>query len=331
MMKSVKINLALQGGGAHGAFTWGVLDRLLEETWLSVEGLSGASAGAMNALMFAEGWRLNGREGARDKLAEFWMAIARNDKSKLLSGSWEHSATKWWLNTMRYVSPYDVNILDLNPLRDLLIKLVDFESLQQSVPFKLFIAATEVNSGKLKIFRESELAVEHMLASACLPTIHRAVEIEGQHYWDGGFSANPAIFPLVYDCDADDVVIVLLQPLNRDELPVTAEAIAARVTEMSFQSTFMREMRAIAMIKSLVEDKRIVLGSVERRIKGLRTHIVQDEVLLAGMDRYSAFDTRASFLVCLKQAGRESASAWLQQYQQKLGVEATCDINALFA
>ncbi|SIS84695.1 patatin-like phospholipase family protein [Neptunomonas antarctica] len=330
-MQTVKVNFALQGGGAHGAFTWGVIDRLLEEEWLEFEGVSGSSAGAMNALMLAEGWRLGGRSGAQSKLNEFWGAVSAMERGPALSEYLEGSMARLWLHTMKYVSPYDINLLDINPLRSLLNQLVDFEALSSDSPFRLFMAATEVRSGKLKIFRETELTVEHLLASACLPAMHKAIDIEGVNYWDGGFSANPAIFPLLYDCDSDDVIIVLLQSLVGSDLPITAEAITERVTEMSFQSSFMREMSEIANIKRLSKRKWFPLGVAERKITKLRTHLIQSDELLAGLGRSSKYDTRKVFLDSLKAAGRDSAAIWLELYQDKLGKKASCDIDALFA
>ena len=330
-MQVVKINLALQGGGAHGAFTWGVIDRLLEEKLLSFEGISGTSAGAMNAVMLAEGWRLGGSQGARDKLDEFWGAISALDYGKVLPEQLEGSMARLWLYAMKYVSPYDINKLDINPLRDLVSQLVDFEQLSLDSPFKLFLAATEVSTGKLKIFREPELTVNHVLASACLPNIHKAIEIDGLNYWDGGFSANPAIFPLIYDCDSDDVLIVLLQSLVGNGLPITAETIGERVTEMSFQSTFLREMSSIAAIKRQSMPQGWFSGKAVRKIGSMRTHIIESHELLSGLGRASKYDTRKTFLHGLKVAGRDAASVWLGQYQGVLGKKTSCDIDALFA
>ena len=330
-MQTIKVNLALQGGGAHGAFTWGVIDRLLEEERVEFEGISGTSAGAMNAVMLAEGWRLGGRKGAKDKLDEFWSAISALDYGNVLPEHLEGSMARLWLYAMKYISPYDINKLDINPLRSLVSQLVDFEKLSLDSPFKLFLAATEVSSGKLKIFRERQLTVNHLLASSCLPNIHRAIEIDGVNYWDGGFSANPAIYPLIYDCKSDDVIIILLQSLVGNELPITTETIADRITEMSFQSTFLREMSGLAAIKRLSSRPKLFSGAAERKIHKMRTHIIESHESLAGLGRASKYDTRKTFLQGLKLAGRDAASVWLKEHYDLLGKKASCDIDALFA
>ncbi len=330
-MKPVSINLALQGGGAHGAFTWGVLDRLLEESWIGFDGVSGTSAGAMNAVMLAEGWRLGGREGARKQLEAFWLAVASSDYSIRLPEQLEGAVTRFWLHAMRYLSPYDVNLLDINPLEDLLQKQVCFEKLRQDSPFKLFIAATEVASGKLKLFNERELDLPRLLASACLPNIHKAIEIDGAYYWDGGFSGNPAVFPLIYECVADDVLIILLQPLQQENLPVSAEDIAGRVTELGFQSTFMREMRAVSNIRKYSSGSRWRQGWAERRVNGMRCHIMESDPLLDGLSRSSKYDNSKQFLTSLKESGREACDHWLHAHQGNLGKRESCDLQGLFS
>jgi NTE family protein len=330
-MKPVSINLALQGGGAHGAFTWGVLDRLLEESWISFDGVSGTSAGAMNAVMLAEGWRKGGRSGAKAQLASFWLAVASSDFSIRLPEQLEGAVTRFWLHAMRYLSPYDLNLLDINPLEDLLLGQVNFEQLRQNCPFKLFIAATEVATGKLTLFNEAELDLPHLLASACLPNIHKAIEIDGAFYWDGGFSGNPAVFPLIYECAADDVLIVLLQSLQRDPLPVSAEHIAARVTELGFQSTFMREMRTITNIRKYSSGWRWRQGWAERKVNGMRCHLLESDPLLAGLDGASKYDNSKQFLTGLMESGREAGEHWLSAHGAQLGKRESCDLNALFS
>jgi len=330
-MKSVSLNLALQGGGAHGAFTWGVLDRLLDETWINFEGVSGTSAGAMNAVMLAEGWRQGGREGAKQQLASFWLAVAASDFSIRLPEHVEGAVTRFWLHAMRYLSPYDVNLLDINPLEDLLVKQVCFEKLRQDCPFKLFIAATEVATGKLKLFHERELDLPRLLASACLPNIHKAIEIDGAYYWDGGFSGNPAVFPLIYECVSDDVLIILLQSLQRETLPVSAESIAERVTELGFQSTFMREMRAVSNIRQYSSGSRWRQGWAERKVNGMRCHLLESDASLEGLPRMSMYDNSKQFLTSLKESGREACDQWLYANQANLGKRESCDLNTLFS
>jgi len=328
-MKTRSINLALQGGGAHGAFTWGVLDRLLDEEWLVFDGITGTSAGAMNAVMLAEGWRKGGREGAKDQLSAFWDAVSSKGFGLLLPEGVESSLTRWWLHTMQYISPYDINMLDINPLRDMLTQLVDFEALSKANPFSLYIAATAVRSGKLALFRESGLTVNHLLASACLPKIHKAIEIDGEFYWDGGFAGNPAIFPLIYDCSSRDILIVLLQTLDLEALPTGAAAISERVTELGFQGHFMREMRGIADFRDNVPFG-FIPGTTAWKLQKMRLHIIQNQEYLSSLNQASKYNTRKDFLDALFVAGQETAEKWLSEHQGDVGRRASCDINALF-
>lgn len=329
-MKSVKLSLALQGGGAHGAFTWGVLNRLLEESWLTITGISGASAGAMNAVMVAEGWRKEGREGAKKQLADFWYTVAEQNVGFELPGELKNSVTKWWLSAFQFLSPYDINLLDINPLRDIVDQQVDFKALQQANPLPLYIAATEVSTGKLALFNTPELTTDHLLASACLPNVYKAIEIDGKYYWDGGYAGNPAIFPLMNECAGKDVLIVLLQPLEREEVPKSSDDISDRITEIGFHSNFMREMHAIASVKRLVSGKRFLLGKVERQIKQLRTHLLTNGELLSSLDSASKYDNRKKFLECLRDAGEETTEKWLAKNADHLGKKPSCDIQAMF-
>lgn len=303
-----RLNLALQGGGAHGAFTWGVLDRLLEERKLDFEGVSGTSAGAMNAAVLAQGLMDGGREGARAALGSFWHSVS---PALPLSPRASEAA----LNLTRHFSPYQLNPLDVNPLRDTVERHVDFAALRRNSPVKLFIAATRVRSGSLVLFREGELDCDRLLASACLPSVHRAVEIDGEAYWDGGFSANPAIYPLLEDCRCGDNLLVLLQPVDRPQTPRSSEAIAERIGELSFGSAFTREMQDIA--------RRGAGG-------GARFHLIQDEELMRGLDRRSKYDTRRAFLDSLFEAGRQQADAWLRRHRRHIGSRASIDIGKLF-
>ena len=318
-----KINLALQGGGAHGAFTWGVLDRLLEESGLRFEGISGASAGAMNAVVLASGLLQGGPEGAREALSRFWHEVSLHalpEMPKVLPGSGFGDSMGDWVQALSYyLSPYDLNPLDINPLRSLVERLVDFEQLQAASPVQLFIAATEVQSGKIRLFRETELSADHLLASACLPTLHKAIEIDGRSYWDGGFSGNPAIYPLIFDCASDDVLVVLLQPLLRAGTPISAAAIRERVAEFGFQSTFLREMRAISHMQHEIRKTAFSIGAFERRLRRLRLHLIETDQLLASLDRASKYNTRLHFLETLRDRGRERADSWLAQHRRRIG------------
>ncbi|MGH1460877.1 MAG: patatin-like phospholipase family protein [Neptuniibacter sp.] len=331
MAKSV--NLALQGGGAHGAFAWGVLDRLLEEG-IRPEAISGTSAGAMNAILVAYGWQQNGPEGARDLLNQFWTKVSLNSPSELLGSQLPEAQMStmagWMLDILRYISPYDLNPLDINPLRYLLEELIDFDALRRDCAVQLFIAATDVSSGKIKLFREYELTAEHALASACLPTLHQAIEIDGRHYWDGGFSGNPAVYPLIFDCPGEDILMVLLQPMEGREVPTTSNAINQRVTELGFQSTFLREMRAISYTRQQAKDKFFTASTIERRFKSLRFHLIESGEVLSSLEQASKYDTRQAFLQELKDRGRLAAEHWVGSNFDAIGQSPSCDIESMF-
>lgn len=331
MAKSV--NLALQGGGAHGAFAWGVLDRLLEQG-IRPEAISGTSAGAMNAILVAYGWQQGGPDGARELLDQFWTKVSLNSPSEII-GSQLHDTqvttmTGWMLDILRYVSPYDLNPLDINPLRYLLEEIVDFEQIRSDCDIQLFIAATDVSSGKIRLFREYELTTEHALASACLPTLHQAIEIDGRHYWDGGFSGNPAVYPLIFDCKGEDILMVLLQPMEGREVPTSSSAINQRMTELGFQSTFLREMRAISYTRQQAKEKFFSASTIERRFKSLRFHMIESGEVLSSLEQASKYDTRQAFLRGLKERGQAEADAWLGSNFQVIGRKPSCDIEAMF-
>ncbi|MCK6399291.1 patatin-like phospholipase family protein, partial [Thauera aminoaromatica] len=272
---STPVALALQGGGAHGAYTWGVLDRLLE-AGVPIEGISGTSAGAMNAVALAEGWTTGGAEGARAALDRFWTAVGDSVPFHLellqsLSPSGDGSLPSpmnMMLGLARVFSPYQLNPFELNPLRDVVRAQFDFERIRRACPLKLFIAATAVRTGKVRLFRTAELGEAALLASACLPTLHHAVEIDGEHYWDGGFTANPAIYPLLYECDTPDLLMVLLNPLQHEQAPRSAEDIAARSMELGFSTTFLREMRMIAHARQFIAERPrwSPIGRLERKL-----------------------------------------------------------------
>jgi NTE family protein len=286
---SRRISLALQGGGAHGAFTWGVLDALLADPRVQFEGLSGSSAGAMNAVVLANGWVNDGRDGARQALDDFWTAVGKQMPMGMLAQGESDAislspASKLLANWAGYFSPSQLNPFDLNPLRDLIASQVDFERLRAACPFKLFVGATQANTGKLRVFRESELTLDMLLASACLPKIHHAVEIDGEPYWDGGYSANPAVFPLFYECDSSDVLLVLLSPLQRDDTPRTVEEIEARIVELAFSAHFMREMRMFSQAVDYASPGFLTMGRLERRLQKMRFHMI-DSSQLASLQR----------------------------------------------
>ena len=332
------LSLALQGGGAHGAYTWGVLDRLLE-AGIRIDGISGTSAGAMNAVALAHGWTAGGADGARAALADFWQAVGDSVPFHVELLNSLNSTTDGALPTpmnvmmgfMRLFSPYQLNPFELNPLRDVVRAQFDFERLRRDCPLKLFIAATTVRTGKVRLFHTAELSAAALLASACLPTLHHAVEIDGEHYWDGGFTANPAIYPLLYECTTPDILMVLLNPLQLDEAPRSAEDISARSIELGFSTTFLREMRMIAHARQHIAETAgwMPLGRLERKLVGQRFHLIEAHEL-AEAGRGSKLNAASSFLTELKTLGRARAEDWLGTQYRHVGRKETVDVAQLF-
>lgn len=338
------LSLALQGGGAHGAYTWGVLDRLLEDDW-RLDGISGTSAGAMNAVALADGWVRGGAEGARESLAGFWEAVADSTPFELdllhslnglggLGGGADGSLpapVNLMLGLTRLFSPYQLNPFDLNPLRDVVEKRFDFERIRSQCRLRLFIAATQVRTGKVRLFHTHEISADALLASACLPTLHHAVEIDGEAYWDGGFTANPAIYPLLYECRTRDVLLVLLNPLQREDAPRSAEDISARSMELGFSTTFLREMRMIAHARRHITETAgwMPLGRLERRLVGQRFHLIEAQEL-AETGSASKLNAASGFLSQLHALGRARAEDWLQAHYPRVGREETVDVAGLF-
>ena len=332
------INLALQGGGAHGAFTWGVLDRLLEDETLCADAVSATSAGAMNAVVMAHGMSLGGRDGAKAKLEEFWRAVSRaGSMFSPIKGSWEQifplnafsGAATAGLQALQALvtqtwSPAQLNPFDFNPLKDVLRGVVDFEHLQTSPhATRLFISATNVRTGKVRVFENAEVTLEAVLASACLPTLFKAVEIDGEAYWDGGYMGNPALFPLFYKGASPDVVIVHINPLVREHVPDTAPEILDRMNEISFNSSLLAELRAVAFVARLVDA-----GAVEQeRYKHIRVHSIadDDEMIKHGVATKS--NPEWSFLCHLRDAGRRAADKWLIDNAGNVGTRSSVDIT----
>jgi NTE family protein len=335
------INLALQGGGSHGAFTWGVLDRLLEDGRFRIEAMSATSAGAVNAVAMAHGVSLGGRDGAKRKLEELWRAISRKGQvwspaprnafaTLLTFGPWAafaEASTLWMQTAGSLISPYDVNPFGLNPLKDVLTEVIDFDHLQTcNVATRLFIAATNVRSGKVKIFNNAEISVDAVLASACLPNLFRAVEIGDEAYWDGGFMGNPAIFPLIYGSASEDVVVVHVNPIRRDDVPDTATEIRDRMNEISFNSSLMREMRAIAFVQKLISENR--LDPV--RYKSMRIHDIRDDAGMAAFGSGSKLSTDWEMIERLRDLGRDTTDRWLAGPAAKVGEESTAPLQELY-
>ena len=332
------INLALQGGGAHGAFTWGVLDRLLDEEELAFEGLSATSAGAMNAAAFACGLAVDGREGARRALTDYWKRVSEAARlgplqptpiDRMLADhrlSWSPIFSLIGFVT-RMLSPYQFNPANYNPLRDVVEQSIDFSVLQRpDCPVKLFLSATNVRTGKVKIFAGKEISVDAVMASACLPTMFHAVEIGGEAYWDGGYMGNPAIFPLIYNCASVDVVVVHINPLFREEVPRSADDILNRINEISFNSSLMREMRAVSFVTRLVTQKRVVDGG----LKHVLVHSISDDAFMSALTPTSKYNADWDFLTFLRDQGRKCADGWLAKNFVKLGVESSVDLEKTY-
>ncbi|GAB3465187.1 patatin-like phospholipase family protein [Azotobacter salinestris] len=328
------VSLALQGGGAHGAFTWGVLDALLEDGRLDFAGISGTSAGAMNATVLAHGLLQGGRDGAREALAGFWQAVASsapllNAGANIRSG-YPATGLKLMLYWTQLLSPRQLNPLNVNPLRDILVSLVDFERLRADCPLKLFIAATNANTGRLRLFRSHELSEDCVLASACLPTYHHTVEIDGEPYWDGAFSANPAVFPLVYECDANDILLVLLSPMAHGRTPQSVEEIRRRTQELAFKSTFLREMHSLAHAREHAARTLLPLSKLERRLTQTHLHMIADDALMGRLAAESKMTTSQPFLEMLRDQGRSQALAWLESHYRAIGRRSSVDIATVF-
>jgi len=332
--KPARVDLALQGGGAHGAFTWGVLDRLLEEPWLEFDGISGTSAGAMNAAVMASGHAHGGADGARAALEDFWKHVAdagqlspmKRGPLEMLTGQWTLDYSPMFLAAemvSRVFSPYELNPLDNNPLRPILAAMVDFEALATS-PTKLFITATNVRTGRGRVFRNAEITPDVLLASACLPTMFRAVEIDGEAYWDGGYSGNPTMTPLVRECESQDTILIQINPVERPELPRSARDIMSRLNEVSFNAPLLKELRMIALLRQSADP-----GSGEgARWAHMRIHrIATDRV--TELKSSSKMITEWRFLCGLRDEGRRTAGLFLEAHGADIGKRSTLDIDEL--
>jgi len=331
------INLALQGGGAHGAFTWGVLDRLFELDLFEIEGIVGTSAGAMNAAVVACGIAEGGAEGARAKLREFWSAIAEAAKQgpmqpslidRLMSpGNMDFSPM--WLATdalSKVFSPYQLNPLNLNPLRDTLEGIVDFDTVCKTKHVKLFLCATDCMNGKIHVFKGDEISVDAVLASACLPFLFQAVEIDGRFYWDGGYMGNPPLYPLIYGTETSDILICQINPIVIDELPTTAQAIMDRINTLSFNSSLMREMRIIEFVGRLIDQ-----GHLDpEHYKQLHIHVIEAEAEMRKLSVSSKLNAHWDFLMHLFEIGRCKADAWVEAHLDKVGKASSTDIAAKY-
>jgi NTE family protein len=336
-MTTKTINLALQGGGSHGAYSWGVLDRLLEEKDLVIEGISGTSAGAMNAAMLVNGYMRAGREGAKEDLEKFWRRLsevgafsplAKNPLDRAFTGwNLDMSPSYHWYDLMsRIFSPYELNPLDIHPLRGILDGMLDEKSLQACSIIKLFITATHVASGQARVFGCHELTTDVLLASACIPFLYQAVEIGGEAYWDGGYMGNPAIWPLIYHCKCEDVVLVQINPIHSDKTPRTANEIINRINEITFNSSLIAEMRAINFVSRLIQEKRVEQG----RYKDMRVHLIYASSEMHHLNASSKMNAEWDFFMFLKNIGRQHADEWLKAHWNDIGKRGTLDIREKF-
>lgn len=328
------VDLALQGGGSHGAFTWGVLDRLLEEEGVKLEAISGTSAGAMNAAVLADGLLNGGRDGARQALHEFWKRVAdaatfspfqRSPLDRMM-GRWSLDYSPTYIATdliARLVSPYAFGASGANPLRNILDDLVDFRRLS-SGRIKLFITCTNVRTGRGRVFRNPDLSADVLLASACLPTMFQAIHIDGEPYWDGGFSGNPTIAPLVRESESHDTFLVQINPIFRAEPPVTAQEINNRLNEVSFNATLLKELKMIALLRKLADP-----GDGEGwRWGQMRMHLIKSD-LLATLGASSKLNAEWEFLTMLRDEGRRAADEFMQTHRNDIGVRPTFDLDSL--
>ena len=321
------VSLALQGGGAHGAFTWGVLDALLADGRIDPRAITATSAGAMNACAFAMGRMRGGPEGAREALEEFWKALSRAGgpfRTPLAGGAFA------WLDALnRLFSPYDVNPFNIDPLSDILSAQIDFDAVRACRETRLFISATCVTTGRARVFRDDAVTLEAVRASATLPFIHQAVEIDGEPHWDGGFTGNPALWPLFYEDTPADLLIVHINPMHRPGTPKTAEDITNRVNEITFNASLLAELRAIAFVIRLIGDD-LLKDPAKARLRDILVHSIKADTALEAYPASTKYDTSWRFLTELCEAGRTAAQAWLETCADAVGQRSTVDLKTDF-
>lgn len=329
-----RINLALQGGGAHGAYTWGVLDRLLEEEAIEIEAISGASAGAMNAVCVADGYERNGRQGARDKLKQFWTAVGEASRYSPLRrtpieawlGTWsmDTSPALLALDLMSQIySPYDFNPMDINPLQEIVAAEIDFANVQQCKAIRLFVSATNVWNGKVRVFENEEITLKTVMASCCLPSMYKAVKIDGVPYWDGGYMGNPVLFPFFAGSGTEDILLVQINPIERIATPKSARQIANRVNEITFNASLLCELRAIGFVSRLLRQGKLSHDDY----RDIRMHRVDAPEELKNLSASTKLNAEPDFLAHLMQLGRKAAQAWIDKGMEKVGREAGVDLR----
>ena len=332
-----KLHLALQGGGAHGAYTWGILDKLLEDGRVDFDGICATSAGSMNAVVLSYGRMKNGSDGARQAMHDFWQKIshAGNPFGSAPSSHPElEKKIRNFTHTVmdgitRLISPYQFNPLNLNVLRDIVSSLVDFDELKKCNNTRLFLSTTNVRTGKVRVFNTPELSLDVVMASACLPYLFQAVKIGNDYYWDGGFMGNPAIFPLFYHSDTCDVMIVHINPMVRKKVPTTSSEIVNRINEITFNSSLLAEFRAVAFVNKLLESGWIK-DEFKKNLKHILVHSIRADEALHNYDVSSKFDTHWHFLTNLRDLGRSEAETWLAKNYKNLGKTSTTNLENEF-
>jgi len=334
-----KINLALQGGGAHGAFTWGVLDHLLTDERLNVEGISGTSAGAVNAIMLADGLARGGPEEARKRLSDFWRDASRDGNLPPLQRGVldrlfsffpvDGTPFQAWVEAWSHaLSPYDVNPLNINPLKDLVERFVDFDAIRATPNLHLFISATNVHTGRLRIFPKEKVTADVIMASACLPLLFRAVEIDGVPYWDGGYMGNPAIFPFFSATESEDVLVVQINPIERRATPTGSREIMNRINEITFNSSLLAEFRAIEFVGRLIEQGRLPRGTGRGQYRHINVHRIALDGHAKQLTADSKLNNDFDFFSMLHQHGRRAARRFLDAHFDDIGIRSTVDLRA---
>lgn len=333
-----RVSIAVQGGGSHGAFSWGVLDRLLEDGRFEIDGMTGTSAGGMNAIAVIQGLMKGGAQEARDELRKFWTAISESGKHSSLNnrGPIDKMMGKYTMYNSpgfvvfdylsRMFSPYELNPMQVDPLKDVIMKLFDFDALRKFKGAKAYLCATHVFSGRLRVFSLDEMRPECLLATACLPTIHNAVLVDDEYYWDGGFIGNPVFFPLIYNCEATDIIFLPLNPTIREKLPTTSREIADRLNEITNNASVVREMRAISFITDLIDQGKLDPKTTKR----FNLHVIEDEDAFQELGWSSKLNTEWEFLTFLFEKGRAAADTWIRKNYDKVGKESTAPIKEHF-
>jgi NTE family protein len=336
---SKRINLALQGGGAHGAFTWGVLDHLLDDERIAIEGVSGTSAGAINAVMLADGLARGGRKEAQKRLADFWRAassagnlpsLQRSVMERLLSFTpLEGTPVQAWFDALsHYFSPYDVNPLNINPLKELIERFVDFDALRVCADLQIFISATNVQTGRVRIFSREKLTADAVMASACLPLLFRAVEIDGVPYWDGGYLGNPVIFPFFRTTRTEDVLVVQINPLVRQATPMSSSEIMNRINEITFNSSLIGEYRAIDFVARLIDQGKLPRGLGPGQYRRINVHRIVLDRFGTHFDSFSKLSTDYDFFEMLRVSGKRAARRFMDEHFDDIGKKSTVDLRA---